>query len=141
LTCYFDASALVKRYVREPHSNAIARLLSAGTPVTSRLSEPEIASALARRHREGALTEEDRNRLVDAMRTDLASIYVVEISPEVSSLACRLLLRHNLRAGDSLQLASALFLSSRASLKIRFVGFDENLNEAARQEGLEVASL
>ena len=108
-----------------------------GIAATGRLSEPEMASALARRQREGSFALAERNRLLEAMQQDMASLYVVEISPEVSALACRLLMRHKLRAGDSLHLASALILAERSSLKVQFVGFDEDLNEAARQEGLE----
>ena len=108
-----------------------------GIAATGRLSEHEMASALARRQREGSFALAERNRLLEAMQQDMASLYVVEISPEVSALACRLLMRHKLRAGDSLHLASALILAERSSLKVQFVGFDEDLNEAARQEGLE----
>jgi hypothetical protein len=50
-------------------------------------------------------------------------------------------MRHKLRAGDSLHLASALILASRTNLTVQFVGFDEDLNEAARQEGLELPVL
>ena len=57
---YFDASALVKRYVRENGSTAVRRLLSSDTPVMSRLSEVEVASALMRLAREGALRARSR---------------------------------------------------------------------------------
>jgi predicted nucleic acid-binding protein len=136
LICYFDASALVKRYVEEDHSRQMARLLSASTAVTCRLSESEIASALARRHREGSLPPAARDRLLAAMQKDMESLYVVEISPEVSAVACRLLMRHSLRAGDALQLASALMLAGRSRHEIQFVCFDQSLNEAAGREGL-----
>jgi predicted nucleic acid-binding protein len=71
----------------------------------------------------------------------MASLYVVEISPELCELACRLLLRHKLRASDSLHLASALLPFKRANLKVNFVGFDSDLNAAARQEGLQVPTI
>ena len=53
---YFDASALVKRYVREPAAVSVRRLLKSDRAATSRLSEVEVASALTRRAREGAFT-------------------------------------------------------------------------------------
>ncbi len=43
---YFDASALVKRYLREKGSAEVRRLLASDTPATSRLSQVEVASAL-----------------------------------------------------------------------------------------------
>jgi len=135
---YFDAGALAKRYVAEAQSRTVGRLLLDGIAVTGRLSEPEIASALARRQREGVLTLEERDQLLVVMRQDLASLYVVEITPEVSGLACGLLMRHKLRAGDAIHLASALILASGFKLKVQFVAFDEILNEAAKREGLEL---
>jgi predicted nucleic acid-binding protein len=133
---YFDASALVKRYVEENHSREVADLLSTTIAVTCRLSESEIASALARRCREGRLSLSARNRLLAAMQRDMASLWVVEISPDVSAAACRLLMRHKLRAGDALQLASALVLAHRSNLEIKFICFDQSLNKAAVQEGI-----
>ena len=111
-----------------------------GSVVTSRLSETEIASALARRCREGSLTDEQRDQLLKAMQEDLAALYVVEISRELSALACRLLMSHRLRAGDAIHLASALFLVRSLGFDLEFVAFDAALTEAARRQGLDLAS-
>ena len=59
---YFDASALVKRYVRETGSVKVRRLLASDTPATSRLSEIEVAAALERRSREGSFSAAERER-------------------------------------------------------------------------------
>ena len=40
---FFDASALIKRYVREPHSAAVRRWLATGPAAISRLSEVEVS--------------------------------------------------------------------------------------------------
>lgn len=135
---YFDASALSKRYVAEPRSKEIVRLLSDGIAVTCRLSESEVASALARRQREGGLTVAARDLLLEVMQNDIASFYVVEVSPEVSALACKLLMRHKLRAADALHLASALTLTRHSDLRVQFVSFDQAQNEAAAREGLDL---
>jgi len=135
---YFDASALAKRYVREPQSRDVMRLLSDGIAVTCRLSESEIASALARRQREGNLSVAARDRLVEIMQKDMASLYVVEVTAEVSALACRLLRSHKLRAADALHLASALTVAVRPDLKVQFVSFDQAQNEAAGREGFDL---
>lgn len=50
---------------------------------------------------------------MNLMERDIASLNVVEISAEVSALACRLLMKHKLPAGDALHLASALLVNSR----------------------------
>ena len=49
-----------------------------------------------------------------------------------------LLLRHRLRAGDAVQLASCLYLQREMNQPLPFVAFDDRLAEAARHEGLTV---
>lgn len=134
---YLDASALVKRYVRERGTAVVRRVLAGGPIATSRLSEVEVASGLARRAREGTMPAVDRDRLLAALAEDLPAIAVVELTPEVSAAARRLLLAHPLRAGDAIQLASALYLQRQLAHPIGFLAFDERLNEAARAVGLE----
>ncbi len=106
---------------------------------TSRITEAEIASALARRCREGDLGEADRDRALGALRLDFGSLFVVELTPTVSQRGIALLKRHPLRAADALQLGSCLELQDQLQLPVRFVGYDRRLVEAARVEGLEIA--
>lgn len=136
MTRYFDASALVKRYVRERGSTAIRRLLTSGTAATSRLSEIEVASAIVRRAREGSFASRARDRMLAALQDDLPALLVVELIPEIALDARSLLLRHALRAGDAIQLASYLYLRRELGQPVPFVGFDERLVDAARREGL-----
>ena len=137
---YFDASALVKRYVDEPEGEEVLRLLADAIPATSRLSEVEIASALIRRWREGDLSAAERDRALAALAADLAAMNVVELAPEISALAIRLLLRHGLRAGDAVQLASSSYLQRKVGRTVELVAFDRRLVEAAAREGLTPAS-
>ena len=51
---YFDSSALVKRYVREPGSERVRAWLRAAPAATSRIAFAEVAAAAARRSRQGA---------------------------------------------------------------------------------------
>lgn len=135
---YFDASALVKRYVDEDHSKTVRELLSSGLVATSRLSEVEIVSALARRCREGAFPENERDRILEQIPRDFETFYVIEIVPEVTALTYSLLRRHRLRAADALQLASCLYLSENLDRPIPIIGFDSRLTDAATAEGLDV---
>jgi predicted nucleic acid-binding protein len=93
---YFDASALVKRYVREKGSAKVQRLLAAEVAATSRLSAVEIASAVARRVREGNLSGEDRDRILAAVDRDMTAVVVVEVTAAVLASAQPLLQRHPL---------------------------------------------
>ena len=133
---YFDASALVKRYVREAGSSVVRRLLQESAAAASRLSEVEIASALARRCREGALTVSARDRALAALRSDFLSLYVVELSAEICNATYDLLLRHRLRASDAIQLASCIQLQKHVGAPVRFIVYEARLTDAARGEGL-----
>lgn len=136
MTRYFDASALVKRYVRERGSTTVRRLLASDLAATSRLSEVEIASAVVRRAREGAFTVRQRDRALTALARDFPALLVVELIPEIARSARSLLLRHDLRAGDAVQLASCLYLQRELSAPVPFLAFDHRLVAAGRREGL-----
>ena len=135
---YFDASALVKRYVDEEQSQTVRKLLSSGLVATSRLSKVELVSALARRCREGAFPESERDRVFEQIPRDFETFYVIEIVPEVTALTYSLLRRHRLRAGDAIQIASCLYLSKALDLSVPIIGFDSRLADAATAEGLDV---
>lgn len=135
---YFDSSALVKRYVRETGSATVRRLLMSGVAASSRLSELEVASGISRRTREGAFTVERRDRMLAALQRDVQTFAVVELTPEVVSQSRLLLLRHPLRAGDAVQLASCLQLQQQLGQPVPFVAFDRRLAQAGLAEGLTV---
>jgi predicted nucleic acid-binding protein len=135
---YFDASALVKRYVRETGTNAVRRLLASGVAASSRLSEVEISSGIARRTREGTLTVRQRDRMLSALLRDIPALAVVELGPEVTAEARALLRRHPLRSGAAIQLASCLYLQRQLAESVPFVAFDPGLLDAARAENLDV---
>ena len=130
----------MKRYVREPGAVAVRRLLKSDRGAASRLSEVEVASALIRRAREGAFTLEERDRALASLENDFAALIVVEFTPDVTTEAKALLLRHRLRAGDAVQLASCLYLQRELSQPLPFVAFDDRLTQAARDQGLTVVS-
>lgn len=95
----------------------------------------EIASALARRCREGTFTEAERDRTVARLAADFRSFIIVELSEAVTSRAIGLTARRSLRAGDAVQLAAALELRERLEEPVEFLTFDERLREAAEAEG------
>ena len=130
----------MKRYVREPGAVSVRRLLKAAPAAASRLSEVEVASALVRRAREGAFSIEERDRALASLSDDFATLIIVEFTPEITADARALLVRHRLRAGDAVQLASCLYLQREISQSLPFVAFDDRLADAARHEGLTVVS-
>jgi predicted nucleic acid-binding protein len=136
---YFDASALIKRYVIESSSGEVQRLLESLVPVTSRLTEVEISSAVCRRCREGELSPQDRDLVLTTVTDDLANMHVVELAPDVTRRAGALLRRYPLRAADAIQLASCLVVERQLSQPIRFVAYDARLNDVATSEGLRIS--
>ena len=70
---------------------------------------------------------------------DFAALYVVEFSAAISHLCHELLIRRPLRAGDTIQLASCIYLRGQIAQPTEFISYDQRLNEAAAAEGLEVA--
>ena len=140
MTRYFDASALVKRYVRERGTVTVRRLLASGVIATSRLSEVEISSGIARRSREGSFTNRTRDRMIAALQADLPALAIVEVIPEITADARALLVRHPLRAADAIQLASCLYLQRQLGEPVPFVAFDQRLLTAAEGEGLAVVT-
>lgn len=128
----------MKRYVRERGTALVRRLLAESSPATSRFSEVEVASAVARRRREGTLSMAARDRVLRAWVADLQALHLVEVTDETTGMARALLLRHALRAGDSVQLASCLILQQSLRVPVPMVVFDDRLRAAAAGEGLTV---
>jgi predicted nucleic acid-binding protein len=99
------------------------------------LSAIEVASALARKRRDGGL---DRTRFAAAKRR-LAKLErawnEVAQYDAVRVRARRLLEVHPLRAADALQLAAALVVVEERTAAVEVVTFDERLAEAAEREG------
>lgn len=136
---FWDSSAIVPLCIEEPRSE-ITRLLAHddgelifwwGTPV-------ECSSSFSRLRREGIISADDEQqvrRLVDQLTQS-----GTEVSPseEVRATARRLLLRHPLRAADSLQLAAALVWATNRPDDLGFVCLDKRLRDAARIEGFTI---
>ena len=139
MTAFAEAGALVERYV-EAGSPEVRRH---GVLLVSALSQVEVGPALARLERESLLTTQERRALVDRLARELAGqevLVTLSVDP-VLDLAGTLLDRHPLRAGDAVQLASAL-RAREAGLAVEgFLCFDTRLGEAAEREDFRVLGL
>jgi len=102
-----------------------------GTPV-------EIASALARREREGLLAADEVATALTTAHALAASWHEIVPSNLIRRTAERLLRAHPLRATDSLQLAAALIASDQDPRSLEFVCLDVRLTRAAQREGFQV---
>jgi predicted nucleic acid-binding protein len=134
---YLDSSALVKRYIDEPGSAAVDRLL-AGHPyaATSRLAYPEILSALHRKHKAGDFPARVLGDLVKAFESDWNRLFVLEFPDELLPAVKQVIRRHAVRGADSVHLVTALWLRSELKEDLMFACADAKLLAAARKERL-----
>jgi predicted nucleic acid-binding protein len=134
---YFDTSGLLKLFVDEQHTEETrdwAR--AADTIAVSRVTLPEAAAAIGRRHRDGSLALTSAHRLLREIAAFWRAATVVELD-EVR--AADLAFGHCLTGFDSVQLAAALTAREQAAgATLAFASFDLALNGAARAEGLTV---
>lgn len=98
----------------------------------------EARAGIARKFREGELSENDRRRIVEELRSDWENYFIVEVPQSVLERGGELVDKHPLKGFDALHLASALLLRDRASSPVAFSCFDEQLKKAAEAEGLAV---
>lgn len=133
---FWDTSAVMPLISREPLSGEMLRLLEedAGMVVWW-ATRVECVSAISRRAREGLLDpegEESARGLLD----DLSGSWT-EARPtaRLRALAEQALRTHPLRAGDALQLASALIWSAGEPRGRPFICLDERLRAAALRSG------
>jgi predicted nucleic acid-binding protein len=139
VTVFFDASALVKLYVWEPDTDAVP---SVDVPaMISELTRVELPSAFWRKHRLGQLSAHVAARLSNEFAADYYGeggqlrFAVMRISDVTVSTAAGLVARADLRAGDAIQLASAVVARQVGREVTAFASFDARLRDAAAVEG------
>lgn len=106
---YLDSSALVKRYVDEPMSEAVRALMDEAPAAATALTTcTEVGAALARAMRDGRLEEEDARRAHEEFLQEWPDLGRVPITQALMTRADKLAWAHGLRAYDAVQLAAAL---------------------------------
>lgn len=136
---FWDSSALIPLIVRETASDRLeARRAQDPGILVWWATMVECGAAAARYERQPnadlAALRDARSRL----RTLAQSWTEVPASVDVRETAMRLVRLHDLRAGDSLQLAAALVASELQPKNLEFVTLDRRLAEAADREGFRV---
>lgn len=136
MTLYLDTSSIVKLYVDEPAREDVQRLLSdASVVVTSQVAYPETRSALARRHREGALSAAAHQSAKNDFEAEWSLFAKIETSAALCSEAGNLAERYELRGFDAVHLASfaEMLRALHGMDDVQFSSFDDRLNRAARR--------
>jgi predicted nucleic acid-binding protein len=143
-TFYFDASALVKRYMAEQGTAWIEALCAdkdAHAVAITHIGLVEIAAAFAAKRRGNFITPtEHDNALGDLIRDAQHRYQLVATGPALVDSAIQLTRRRKLRGYDAVHLACALALNKplvdSGLLPLTFVSADNDLLAAAEAEGL-----
>lgn len=149
MTVYFwDSSALIKRYITEAGTTWVRGVIvpSAGNAaIIAHITPVELASALARRIREGSTPQRTARAAQHLIERHIRREYtVIALAEDVVKRSVALVYQHPLRAYDAVQLASALESNQRmvaADLPpLVFVSGDHRLLEIAESVGLQVVN-
>jgi predicted nucleic acid-binding protein len=146
--CFFDTSALVKRFHVEAGSSTVAKILAEpnSSHLISRLGLVEAVSAFAIKVHDGQILAADFSAYRKGLLADVRNriLNIVRIRVLQFKDADQLLQKHGLtvklRTLDSLQLAMALDLRTRGMLN-HFVCADASLCKIAVDEGISVVNL
>ena len=136
---FWDTSALVPLIVAERSSSVVANLYRTDPQIAVAWTATiECTSACIRQHRERKISDALLARLLERLHKLAKSWHVAEPSAQVRVGAERLVARHGLRAGDAIQLASAVALAEGGLPDPELVCLDRRLTLAATAEGLHV---
>jgi predicted nucleic acid-binding protein len=134
---YLDASALVKRYIREPGTLEVAEALAGADIVgTSVISRVETAAALAKAICIGTLTRQAAASALQVFRGEWPALVRVQATEMLVVRADELAWQLGLRGYDALHLASALTWQEGMGEEVTVATFDRQLWQAAGQRGL-----
>jgi hypothetical protein len=139
---YFDTSALVKLYVREPGTDRLLRLATRGTDhrfAVLALARVEFHSAVRKRQRLGDIEESIATRVIGRFEQHLQTKFLRQnVNDSVLDIATELVDRYLLRAYDAVQLGGCVALkAATGGQEPIFVCADHPLLQAAESEGLQ----
>lgn len=136
---FWDASAIVPLLVTQRHTDDLRAVFASDVAMVVWWgTRVEVVSALSRLGREGSLSSIGLRDAIRALSALASHWTEVQASVLVRDRAEELLRRHPIRAGDALQLAAALVVSTGGSSMPDFVCCDDRLTRVAIIEGFDV---
>ena len=134
---YWDASAIVKRYVSEPGSAEIQALTGeAQANGSSVLSRAEVTATFKKAVRIGKLDEKSGKPLLCRFNRDWNDLVRIRVTNPLIRHAGTLAWNHDLRGYDAMHLASAAAWQQALGHEVTVATFDLALWQAAGQIGL-----
>lgn len=136
---YVDASALVKRYVREIYSSEVSDLLlQADIVACAYVTKPEVVASIVKSRQVGVLWPNLAKKVLEQFRLDWDDYRQLPITEEVINRADKHAWDYELRGFDAIHLAAAEVLQGSLDELVTFATYDRKLWQAAQQVGLEV---
>ncbi len=134
---FLDSSAFVKLFVQEEGSEEVELFCQkAQTLGLCILALPETISGLNRKVREKTLELDDYQLLKKWVDEAIADASIINLTPDVVSIATGLLERNRLRTLDALHIASAKRWKSEI-----FLSADKRQIKAAQREGMNALAV
>lgn len=136
---FVETSALIKLFIEEVGSQQMTDFLATSDDsqlIVAAIAHTESRSAICKLRRRGKLTEEQAASAMSELAAQILRLTVQPATSATFAIANDLVDRHDLRALDAVQLASAI--SARSDFKssgMRFIASDRDLLSAARSEG------
>ena len=131
MSLYVDTSALLKRYIDEPESDACEQILLADLSwITARLTWVEVKRNLAR-----LLEGKGLDQAREQFQSDWRRTHIVELDQTTCELAASLAEVTKVRSLDAFHLAAAQRVGGN---EISFLTFDIQQAQAARSLGMMV---
>jgi predicted nucleic acid-binding protein len=141
-TAFFDASAMAPLCLAQPSSQwARQAYRTFTTQIVAPTTLIETASAINRAVRLGGLVATRAKTAMDRLSQLERRWIQIEWTDRITSLAVDVLAKFDLRAGDAIQLASALTWCKEQPRNRAFVSFDQRLGAAAVRAGFDLISL
>ena len=136
---YADASMLVKRYVAEAGSPAVAALLSPPTRAgTAIITRAEVSAALGKAARVGALRRAEAEAALTVFRAHWPHLLRLRLTEAVVKRADELAWAHGLRGYDAVHLGGALSWQAALDEPLTMATYDRQLWLAAQAQDLPV---
>jgi uncharacterized protein len=134
---YLDASALAKRYISEPGSEDVRRIIDEAEAVgTAAVSRVEVSAALAKAARVGLVARTEAESADQAFRQEWPDLVRLPLFETVLDRAADLAWDWGLRGYDAVQLGVAVSWQEALEMPVTFATFDQKLWAAAGRVGL-----
>ncbi len=134
---YTDSSALVKRYLVEAGSAEVDALIDDALQVgTALITRAEVAAALRKAVRVGALKETEAHHSLQEFRAHWADLTVIQITETLITTADYLAWEHGLRGYDAVHLAAAITWQEALGESVTVATYDKQLWQAVKSTSL-----